>query len=472
MERRLGGGIEALESRDILGYAAPTRKAVELRGRISRSLVEEISRIKGEPDWMRRLRLRSLEFFEKLPMPNWVYGLEEIDLDEIVFYAKPDAPRASSWDELPENIRRYYEKLRIPEIEARFLGGIVAQYESEAIYAGVKEKLRRMGVIAMPMDEAVKKYPDLVKKYFMRIYPPAEHKFAALHGALWSGGIFVYVPPGIRVQEPIESFFIIGSPEEGQFEHSVIIVDEGASLQFIEGCAAPILKKSSFHDGMVEVYAHRNARISFTSIQNWGRDIINFGNKRAIAEEGAVVEWIEGSIGSKISYIYPSTILKGKGASTSITSVTLAKGPYIKDGGAKVFHAAPETRSRIVSKSISAGGGLTVYRGLIRVLRGARDSIAVSQCDSLILDEKSRSYTYPHTQVDEPTASVTHEATAGRLSEEQLFYMMSRGLSENEAKSLVVLGFLSDVLKNIPLELASILRKVIQVEFSELGGVG
>jgi Fe-S cluster assembly protein SufB len=468
----LSEGIEALETRDLLGYAAPVKKAVELRGRISRSMVEEISRIKGEPDWMRRLRLRSLEFFEKLPMPNWVYGIDEINLDELVLYSKPDAPRASSWEELPETIRRYYEKLRIPEIEARFLGGLVAQYESEAVYSGVKEKLRRMGVIVLPMDEAVKKYPDLVKKYFMRIYPPAEHKFAALHGALWSGGIFVYVPPGVKVQEPLESFFIIGAPDEGQFEHSLIIVDEGASLQFIEGCAAPILKRSSFHDGMVEVYAHRNARISFTSLQNWGRDIINFGNKRAIAEAGATVEWVEGSIGSKISYIYPSTILRGEGASTSITSVTLAKGPYIKDGGAKVFHAAPNTRSSIASKAISAEGGLTVHRGLIRVLRGARNSLAVSQCDALILDERSRNYTYPHTQVDEPTASVVHEATAGRLSEEQLFYMTSRGLSENEAKSLVVLGFLSDVLKNIPLELASLLRKVVQLEFSELGGVG
>jgi len=472
MSNQLGGEVEALETRDLLGYAAPAKKAVEIRGRISRSLVEEISRIKGEPEWMRRFRLRSLEFFEKLPMPNWVYGIDEIDLDSLTLYAKPDAPRASSWEELPESIRRYYEKLKIPEIEAKFLGGIVAQYESEAIYAGVKEKLRKLGVIALPMDEAVKKYPDLVKRYFMRIYPPAEHKFAALHGALWSGGIFVYVPPGVKIQEPLESFFIIGTPEEGQFEHSIIVADEGASLQFIEGCAAPILKKNSFHDGMVEVYAHRNARISFTSLQNWGKDIIDFGNKRAIAEEGAFVEWVSGSIGAKISYVYPATILKGRGASTSITNVSLAKGPYIKDGGAKAIHVAPDTRSRIISKSISAEGGLTVYRGLIRVLRGASNAMAVSQCDSLILDDRSRSYTYPHTQVDEPTASVTHEATAGRLSEEQLFYMTSRGLSENEAKSLVVLGFLSDVLKNIPLELASLLRKVIQIEFSELGGVG
>ncbi|KSW12595.1 Fe-S cluster assembly protein SufB [Pyrodictium occultum] len=464
--------LEARSIEDLLGIEKPYPKEIEIRGRIERSLVEEISRIKKEPDWMRRLRLRALEMFYKLPMPRWVRGIEEIDLEELAAYVKPKAEKVESWDELPDWIKEYYAKLGLPEAEAKALSGLTAVFDSEAVLNKAKEELRKKGVILLPLEEAVQRYPDLVKQYFGRVFPVADHKFAALHYALWSGGAFVYVPPGVKVRQPIEAFFFVGSDLEGQFEHSLIVADENSYLEFIEGCAAPVLKKFSFHDGMVELYAHRGSRVYFYTVQNWSRNIINFNNKRAIAEEGAYVEWLEGSIGSRMTYTYPSTILRGRGASTRNVSVAIANGPYIKDTGGKAIHAAPETRSVIVSKSISSNGGLAVYRGLVRVNRGAYNSVSHVECDSLVLDEKSKSYTYPRNEIEEPTAEVTHEASVGRLGEDQLFYMTSRGLTEGEVKALIVLGFIQDILKSLPLEYLSVLTKVIELEFSEYGAVG
>jgi Fe-S cluster assembly protein SufB len=456
----------------LLGRERPVKTEIEIRGKITRSMVEEISRIKKEPDWMRRLRLRSLELFYKLPWPKWLTGIEVLDLDEMVYYAKPEAQRASSWDELPREIREYYEKLGLPELEARFLAGLVGVFDSETVYARIKKYLEEKGVIVLPMEEAVQKYPDLVKQYFMRVFPPSDHKFAALHGALWSGGTFIYVPPGVKIREPIESFFLIGRSGEGQFEHSLIVAGEGAYIEWIEGCSAPRLSRFSFHDGMVEAYAHRNATIKIITVQNWSKDVINLNNKRAIAEEGARVDWVEGSIGSKITYVYPSTILKGDNSATRSAVVTIAKGPYLKDSGSKVIHVGRNTRSQIINKTISADGGINVYRGIVRVVRGARNATANVECESLILDDKSKAHTYPHNQVDEPTASVNHEATTGRLTEQQLFYLTSRGLTEDEAKSLIVLGFLEDVLRELPFEYATVLTKVVQLEFSEYGAFG
>ncbi len=458
---------------DMLGLTSqPYKVEVELRGRITRDMVEEISRLKKEPDWMRRLRLRSLELFEKLPMPRWVPGIEEIDLEELAFYVKPEAQQASSWDELPEEIRRYYELLGIPEAEARYLAGLYAVMDSETVYGNVKKTLREKGVVIMSMDEAVQKDLPILKDYFMRVFPPSDHKFAALHGALWSGGVFMYVPKGVRIPDPIEGFFLIGQAMEGQFEHTLIIADEGSYVNFIEGCSAPRFVGYSFHDGMVELYAHRNSTIKFTTVQNWSKNVINYNNKRAIAESGAKVDWFEGSIGSKITVTYPSTILRGEGAVSRSMVVSMSKGPVLKDTGSKMIHAAPRTRSRIVNKTISAEGGINIYRGLVRVLRGAKYAQADVECDSLIFDEKSKAHTFPHNQVDEITASVTHEATTGRLNEQQLFYMMTRGLSENEAKSLIVLGFLSEILVELPFEYLNVLSRVIQLEFKELGAVG
>ncbi len=470
LKRELLKDVDLAEQ--LLGRERPVKTEVEIRGKITRSMVEEISRIKKEPDWMRRLRLRSLELFYKLPWPKWLTGIEVLDLDEMVYYAKPEAERASSWDELPKEIREYYEKLGLPELEARFLAGLVGVFDSETVYARIKKYLEEKGVIVLPMEEAVQKYPDLVKQYFMRVFPPSDHKFAALHGALWSGGTFIYVPPGVKIREPIESFFLIGRSGEGQFEHSLIVAGEGAYVEWIEGCSAPRLSRFSFHDGMVEAYAHRNATIKIITVQNWSKDVINLNNKRAIAEEGARVDWVEGSIGSKITYVYPSTILKGDNSATRSAVVTIAKGPYLKDSGSKVVHVGKNTRSQIINKTISADGGINVYRGIVRVVRGARNATANVECESLILDDKSKAHTYPHNQVDEPTASVNHEATTGRLTEQQLFYLTSRGLTEDEAKSLIVLGFLEDVLRELPFEYATVLTKVVQLEFSEYGAFG
>ena len=457
----------------LLGRERPARTEIELRGKISRDVIEEISRIKKEPEWMKRLRLRSLELFYKLPTPKWLSNIiESIDVEELVLYAKPEVERVSSWEDLPREIREFYERLGLPELEKRILSGLSAVYDSETVYAKVKKYLEEKGVIVMPIEEAVRKYPDLVKKYFLRVFPPSDHKFAALHGALWSGGTFVYVPPGVKVREPIESFFLIGRSAEGQFEHSLIVADEGSMVTWIEGCSAPRLSKYSFHNGMVEAYAHRNATLKIVTVQNWSRDVINFNNKRGIAEEGARLDWVEGSIGSKITVVYPTTILKGDYSSTRNTVIQLAKGPFLKDTGSKVIHVGKYTRSRIINKSISAEGGVNIYRGIIRIPRGAKYATANVECESLILDERSQAHTYPHNQIDEPTATVTHEATTGRLSEQQLFYLRSRGLDEDEAKSLIVLGFLDEIMVELPFEYANVLSKVIQLEFKKLGAFG
>ncbi len=458
-------------NRDIIA-ASPYRVETELKGKISRSLIEEISRIKKEPDWMRRLRLRSLEWFNKLPMPKWLPGIEEIDLEALSLYVKPDIPKVERWEDLPKEIRDFYEKLGLPEEEAKMLAGLQTVVDSENVYSHAKKILKEKGIILMSMDEAVQKDLPIVKEYFMRVFPPSDHKFAALHGALWSGGVFLYVPKNVKLLEPIEGFFLIGNAMEGQFEHTLLIADEGSFINFIEGCSAPRFVGYSFHDGMVEIYAHKNSTVRFTTLQNWSRNVVNYNNKRAIAESGARVDWFEGSIGSKITVTYPSTILKGKNSTSNSYVVSVSKGPVLKDTGSKMIHAAPHTKSKIVNKSISVDGGVNIYRGLVKINKGAIESAAHVECDSLILDEKSAAHTYPHNQLEEPTASITHEATTGRLSEEQLFYLTSRGFSENEAKSLIVLGYLEQVLVDLPFEMVNVLRRVVQLEFKEIGGVG
>ncbi len=451
----------------------PYRHEVEIRGRITRGLIEEISRVKKEPDWMRRLRLRALEYFEKLPTPKWLYGLESIDLEEITtYYVKPIEEPVKSWDELPGEIRSIYERLGLPETYARYLAGLTTVLDSETVYSAMKAYLEKLGVIMIPIEESVRKYPDLVKRYFSRIVGFAEHKFAALHYALWSGGVFVYVPKGVKVPYPVEAFFYVGRELEGQFEHSLIVVDEDAELTFIEGCSAPRFKRYSFHDGAVELYAHRNSKITFVTVQNWSRNIVNFNNKRAIAEEDSYVEWLEGSVGSKYTATYPSTVLKGRGSRSSSLVVSISNGPYIKDTGSKMIHLAPDTRSKIVSKSISSKRGVNIYRGLIYVSENAANARSYTQCDSLILDEESKAYTYPIIEVKNRTAEIGHEATTGRISEEQLFYLQSRGLREGQAKSIIVLGFIRDILRGLPLEYVSMLSRVIQLEFERFGGVG
>ncbi len=440
---------------------------------LSKDIIEEISRLKKEPEWMLRLRLKGLELFEKLPVPNWLPPfVRDIDISKLEVYIKPEANKASSWDEVPPEIRSYYEKLGIPQSEQKYLGGLVAVFESESIYEGVKQELQKKGAVMISMDDAVKKYPDAVKEYFTKIFPPSDHKFAALHTALWSGGVFMYLPKGARILTPVEGFFIIGSEMEGQFEHTLIIGDEGSYVHFIEGCSAPQFKKFSFHDGMVELYAKKNAYIKFTTVQNWSKNIINFNNKRAWADENATIEWVEGSLGSKYSFTYPSTILRGKGASSTSLVVTLASGEgEWKDSGSKMIHAAPYTRSKVISKNIGFGGGINVYRGLVKVNKGAVGSKAFVKCDSLMLDAKTKAYTFPHNQVFEEDAEVAHEAHTFKMSEDQLFYLMTRGISEKEAISMLVLGFMDEIMKELPFEYATMLNKVIKLELEKLGAV-
>ena len=455
----------------ILGAAKPIPWEVAVRGKITRDMVEELSRVRGEPDWMRRLRLRALEAFERQPWPNWLPIEGSIDLESLVLYAKPTVERARSWDELPRELREYYEALRIPELEAKVLSGVIGQVDSGVTYESVKKDLERAGVIAMSMDEAVKRYPDLVRQYFAKVFPP-EYKFASLNIALWGGGVFVYVPPNTHVKLPLELVILISSAGVGQFEHSLIIVGENSSVEFIVACAAPVFTGVSLHDGMTEAYIHRGARVRLVDLKNWSRGVIYFGNNRAIIEEGASVDWLSGSLGGKVTIVYPMSVLKGVGSRATVTSVALANGPTWKEEGAKVFHTAPHTYSKVVSKGVSLNGGTSVYRGLVYVRDGARYAKSSVSCESLVLDERSRAYTIPHEQVFEVTATVTHEAYTGRLGEDKLFYLRSRGLGEEEARSLVVLGYFHDVMVNLPVEYASVFNRAIELELSRLGGVG
>jgi Iron-regulated ABC transporter membrane component SufB len=455
----------------ILGAAKPIPWEVAVRGKITRDMVEELSRVRGEPDWMRRLRLRALEMFERQPWPNWLPIEGSIDLESLVLYAKPTVERARSWDELPRELREYYEALRIPELEAKVLSGVIGQVDSGVTYESVKKDLERAGVVAMSMDEAVKRYPDLVKQYFAKVFPP-EYKFASLNIALWGGGVFVYVPPNTHIKLPLELVILISSAGVGQFEHSLIVVGENSSVEFIVACAAPVFTGVSLHDGMTEAYIHRGARVRLVDLKNWSRGVIYFGNNRAIIEEEASVDWLSGSLGGKVTIVYPMSVLRGVGSRATVTSVALANGPTWKEEGAKVFHTAPHTYSKVVSKGVSLNGGTSVYRGLVYVREGARYAKSSVSCESLVLDERSRAYTIPHEQVFEVTATVTHEAYTGRLGEDKLFYLRSRGLSEEEARSLVVLGYFHDVMVNLPVEYVSVFNRAIELELSRLGGVG
>lgn len=456
---------------EILGEREIGGDKLVIKGRISPDLIDEISRRKKEPDWMRRIRRMYLEIFNKLSTPQWLEGIEELDLDELSYYVDPGVERRFSWEEIPKDIAEAYEKLGIKKAEAEFLLGLNAQLDSESILLRMKENLLKKGVVFLPLEEAVHKYPDMIREYFMKIFPP-EHKFAALHGALWSGGVFVYVPPNVKIDTPVEAFFLIGSALEGNFEHTLIIADKNSSLHFIEGCAAPRLSRYSFHDGMVEIYVGENAHVTFTTLQNWSSQVINFNNKRAIVERNGHIEWVEGSIGSKVTYVYPSAVLRGDNASMESYVITFARDGHIKDSGSKVIHRGRNTRSRIVSKSISMRGGKTIYRGVVRILKGAENAKSYTSCDTLLLDDKSITATYPHVQNDEPTAIIGHEARVSKISDQLLFYLRSRGLNENEALSMIISGYISDVLSRLPFEQAAIIRGAIDLEFSKYGRVG
>ncbi len=436
----------------------------EAKRGLSRATVEEISGLKGEPEWMLQHRLRAYEHFEKRAMPLWTDGLDKIDFGNIIYYRKPSEREEKSWDDVPDQIKDTFERLGIPEAERAFLAGVGAQYDSEVVYHSVKEELTKLGVVFMGTDQALKEYPEIFKEHFGTIVPPEDNKFSALNSAVWSGGSFVYVPPGVDVPLPLQAYFRINGENTGQFERTLIVVDEGASVHYIEGCTAPIYATDSLHVAVVEVVAKKGANVRYTTIQNWSNDVYNLVTKRAHAYEDARVEWIDANTGSKKSVKYPSIYLRGRGASADIISVAVAGEGQHQDTGAKAIHLAPDTRSRIVSKSVSKDGGRATYRGSVKVAPGATNAVASIRCDALMLDDRSRSDTYPYIDIQEDDTTLTHEATVGKVSQDQIFYLMSRGLTENEAQNLVVQGFLEVFTKELPMEYAIEFNRLVKLE--------
>lgn len=434
---------------------------------ISEEVVRQISSYKNEPDWMLQKRLDSFKLFEDMPSPNWGPSLEKLDLNKICYFAVPDAEHNSdSWDKVPDEIKKTFDRLGIPDSERKALAGAGAQYDSQVVYHNLKEDLRKKGVIFEDMDVAVKKYPDLVKKYFMnRCVSPSLHKFAALHGAVWSGGTFIYVPKNVKLDLPLQAYFRMNFEGAGQFEHTLIVIDEGAEAHYIEGCSAPLYNSSSIHVGCVEVFVEKNARMRYSSVENWSKNTYNLNTKRALAEENSLMEWVSGNLGSGVTMLYPATLLLGKNSKANHVSIAYAGKGQNQDTGAKVYHLAPNTKSTVKAKSLSKDGGITSYRGLIKIPKGSINSTCSVTCDALMFDNKSESNTYPVMLIDEEESDTVHEARIGRISEEQLFYLMSRGLEEEEALQIIVAGFIEPLLKELPLEYAVEMNRLIEMEF-------
>ncbi|MEM4312101.1 MAG: Fe-S cluster assembly protein SufB [Nitrososphaerales archaeon] len=437
---------------------------------LNENIIEEISRIKDEPEWMKKFRLRAYEVFKRKPMPIWGADLSKIDFNDIHYYAKPTSVKGRSWEDVPEYIKRTFDRLGIPEAERKFLAGVGAQYESEVVYHQVRKDLEKLGVVFLDTDTGLKEYPEIFKKYFGTVVPPEDNKLAALNSAVWSGGSFIYVPKGVKVDFPLQAYFRINAANMGQFERTLIIVEPYGDVHYIEGCTAPIYSTQSLHSAVVEIIAMKGAKVRYTTIQNWSNDIYNLVTKRAFAYEDATVEWVDGNIGSRITMKYPSIYMLGRGAKAEILSVAFAGRNQHQDAGGKVVHLAPYTTSRITSKSVSKDGGRTTYRGLVHVAKGAFGVKSSVRCDALLLDDKSRTDTYPYVEINEEDATVTHEATVGKIGEDQIFYLMSRGLSEAEALNMIVMGFIEPFTKELPMAYAVELNRLMQLEMQ--GAVG
>jgi len=451
-------------------FKEPEVYVTEFPKGINEKIVEEISRIKNEPQWMTDFRLKAYRHFVSRPLPMWGADLTHIDFDNIKYYIRPTDKQVKNWDELPPAIKDTFDRLGVPEAERKFLAGVGAMYESEVVYHRMREDLEKQGVIFADMDTGLREYPEIVKKYFGTVVPYNDNKFAALNSAVWSGGSFIYVPPGVKVEQPLHAYFRINASNMGQFERTLIIADEGADVHYIEGCTAPVYSSDSLHAAVVELIALKGAHIRYTTIQNWSKDVYNLVTKRAFAYEDARVEWIDGNMGSKVTMKYPAVHLKGRGARAEVLSIALAGAGQHIDAGSKILHLAPDTSSRIISKSISKDGGRATYRGQLLVAKGAKRVKSSVKCDALILDEKSRSDTYPYNIVNEDDTVLTHEATVGKIGEDQLFYLMSRGLTEEEALNAVVMGFLEPFTKSLPLVYAIELNRLISLEMT--GAVG
>jgi len=445
-------------------YSFMSRKGLDAE------IVSQISEMKGEPAWMRDFRLESLKIFEEKPMINWGGDLSQLNFQDIYYYVRASDKQEKSWDDVPDEIRETYNRLGIPEAEKKYLAGVKAQYESEVVYGSLQEDLEKQGVVFTDTDSAVKQHSELLREYFGKVIPPHDNKFAALNSAVWSGGSFIYVPPGVTIDFPLQAYFRINSENMGQFERTLIIVDEGASVHYVEGCTAPTYSSESLHSAVVEIVVKRGGRCRYTTIQNWSSNVYNLVTKRAMAYGDSLMEWVDGNLGSKLTMKYPAIYLMEPGARGETLSIAFAGANQHQDAGAKMVHCAPHTSSRIISKSISKAGGRSSYRGLVKINKGARHCKSNVVCDALILDPDSRSDTYPYIEVDENDVAIEHEASVSKIAEEQLFYLMSRGLSEAEASAMIVTGFIEPLVKELPMEYAVEMNKLVELQME--GSVG
>jgi Fe-S cluster assembly protein SufB len=453
------------------GWHDPDVAGATARRGLNEDVVREISALKSEPEWMLDLRLKGLRLFEKKPMPAWGSNLSGIDFDNIKYFVRSTEKQATSWEELPDDIKSTYDRLGIPEAEKqRLIAGVAAQYESEVVYHKIREDLEEQGVIFLDTDTGLREHEDLFREYFTSVIPVGDNKFAALNTAVWSGGSFIYVPPGVNVEIPLQAYFRINTENMGQFERTLIIVDEGAYVHYVEGCTAPIYSSDSLHSAVVEIVVKKDARCRYTTIQNWSNNVYNLVTKRAAAHQGATMEWIDGNIGSKVTMKYPAVWMLGEHAKGETLSVAFAGEGQHQDAGAKMVHAAPHTSSTIVSKSVARGGGRTSYRGLVQVLEGCHGAKSTVKCDALLVDDISRSDTYPYVDVREDDVAMGHEATVSKISEDQLFYLMSRGMTEDEAMAMIVRGFVEPIARELPMEYALELNRLIELQME--GAVG
>jgi Fe-S cluster assembly protein SufB len=453
------------------GWADSDVAGSTARRGLSADVVADISRLKNEPQWMLDFRLKALDLFERKPMPRWGSDLSGIDFDNIKYFVRSTEKQAASWEDLPEDIKNTYDKLGIPEAEkARLVAGVAAQYESEVVYHQIREDLEEQGVIFLDTDSGLREHPELFQEYFGSVIPSGDNKFSALNSAVWSGGSFIYVPPGVHVEIPLQAYFRINTENMGQFERTLIIADEGSYVHYVEGCTAPIYKSDSLHSAVVEIVVKRNARVRYTTIQNWSNNVYNLVTKRAKAEAGATMEWVDGNLGSKVTMKYPAVLLMGEYAKGEVLSIAFAGEGQHQDAGAKMTHLAPNTSSTIISKSVARGGGRTSYRGLVRVNPRAKNSKSTVKCDALLVDTISRSDTYPYVDIRTDDVQMGHEATVSKVSDDQLFYLMSRGLTEDEAMAMVVRGFVEPIARELPMEYALELNRLIELQME--GSVG
>ncbi|MBL7058882.1 Fe-S cluster assembly protein SufB [Candidatus Pacearchaeota archaeon] len=435
---------------------------------ISEQLVRQISKDKKEPKFMLDLRLRGLKLFNEIKMPNFGPDISDLDLEKISYYVRPDAKKAKKWKDVPKEIKDTFDKLGIPESEKKALAGVGAQYESEIIYHNLKSDLAEKGVIFLDMDEAINLYPELIQKYFMTsCVPIGLHKFSAMHAAVWSGGTFIYVPKGVQVELPLQAYFRMNEKNSGQFEHTLIIADEGSEVHYIEGCSAPLYSEDSLHAGCVEIHVLKNARVRYSSIENWSKNVYNLNTKRAVVQENGIIEWVNGNLGGKKTMLYPCSLLVGKNSKSDYIGIAYAGKAQYQDTGCKVYHLAKNTTSNILSKGISSENGVSSYRGLVKIKKGCENSKSFVKCDGLMLDNKSKALTFPAMEVEENNVDVAHEAAVGKIGEDQLFYLMSRGLSEEEATKIIVSGFIEPLIKELPLEYAVELNRLIDLEIEK-----